>query len=390
MKNVLVIGSPNSIHTMNFINTILLSALETNKITVFSTLSNTQINDEFIDFYKKNNIKIIGNDTFSKNKLPKIRSAATMFLKTNLLIKHLKQVKHYDYCFVLYLNWQAAEWVGLTKKYFSHIISVFWGGDVLRNKQLSAKRFTKCLAASEHIVLPNINASQVFSSKTNCAFDKKVQTIQYPQKMVSSFLTAELSFNKEQIRKKFGLPQDKIIVLCGHEATRAEQYEIMIKALNQCKTDTLEMCYFVFMMTYAPEEHKAYQDEIERLVDNGKISGTILRNYIPYADILHLHMACDVHITTILTDAFSCFLQEEMLAGNVLIYGKWLNYYEIENDSFYVFPVDEISDIAEKMDFICENFVEHKEYSAINKQGIIDIASEDAIKKAWKENIFSK
>ena len=233
MKNVLIIGSPNSIHTVNFINTIVLSCNKPEEVTIFSTLNNTDIKEEFMTFYRKHSIKIIGNDIYSVCKIRKMRSLMTMFLKTKLLLKHLKCIKHYDYCYILYITWQAAEWIAITKKYFSHIISVFWGGDVLRNRRLATKKYTKCLSASEHIVLPNMNTRQVFLKKTNGLFDNKTHVIQYPNKMVTNFLNAEKSFDRVQVREQFDLPQDKIIVVCGHDATRAERYHEMIAASSR-------------------------------------------------------------------------------------------------------------------------------------------------------------
>lgn len=388
MKNVLIIGSPNSIHTVNFIHTVVLSCNKSEDITIFSTLSNTDINEDFMDFYRQHDINIIGNDIYSTCRINKMRSVATMFLKTKLLLKHLKLTKHYDYCYILYITWQAAEWITIANKYFSHIISVFWGGDVLRNKRLATRRYTKCLSASEHIVLPNLNTQRVFSEKTSGLFDDKIHVIQYPQKMIDNFLSAEKNFNRVQVRKQFDLPQDKIIVVCGHDATRAERYPEMIAALNRCSAETLSKCYFVFMMTYAPEEYHTYQIQIQELIERGPLAGVVMKNYIAYSDVLNLHLACDIHITTILTDAFSCFLQEEMLAGNILIYGKWLNYYEIENDSFYTFPVDKIDDITETLDDVCDRFEEIKMMSRKNKEGIINLTSEDVIKKEWERCIF--
>lgn len=73
------------------------------------------------------------------------------------------------------------------------------------------------------------------------------------------------------------------------------------------------------MMTYAPGNYQYYQNKISNLLRDSKLNGKVLKTQIKYKDIPKLHYACDVHITTIKTDAFSCFLQ----GGNAC--GKHIN-----------------------------------------------------------------
>lgn len=390
MKRILIIGAPNSQHTINFIDTILLSRKELfDEIILFSIEYQTEVRDCFEDYYRNNNIKLVQCNKVSVAGLRKIRAILNLFRTTRELNRLIKVNNMFDYCFILYCSLQGAFWASKYAKHFSRIIPVFFGSDILRNKRINNHYYQKMLAHSYKVILPNIHTGEVFSKKTRGRFDAKKNVIQYPNNMVNIMLDLETSIDEFDIRKKFGLPQNKIVVLCGHTATRAEQYEEMIKSLKKCNTTTRDECFFVFMMTTSPVECCTYQLEVERLLSDGVIKGVIFKKYINYLDMAKLHYASDIHVTTIKTDAFSCFLQEELISGSILIYGKWLNYYEIENGEFYAFSIDTIADLTRTLDDIVKDYEINVEKSKVNRTGILKLASRYSIQSEWNKYVFN-
>lgn len=307
-----------------------------------------------------------------------------------VLRKECQLNKQFDMCFVLYCSWQSSILVSKYYKFIRKVVPVYFGSDVLRNEKLNNVFFSKMNSIAYHIILPNLNTLKVFNEKTNDTYKNKSYVIQYPNKMVATMVAYQRLHDKIHDREFFGLPLDKIIILCGHTATIAEQYEAMISSLSKCRRDILDKCYFVFMMTYAPGNYQYYQNKISNLLRDSKLNGKVLKTQIKYKDIPKLHYACDVHITTIKTDAFSCFLQEEMLVGNILIYGKWLNYYEIENDSFFAFPINTISELCTTLNDVIDDIEDNIAKSKLNVKGIMELASEEAIRNEWNRIVFDK
>lgn len=385
-KSAIIFGMSNSIHLLNFVKVILESRDDIDEIVVFNTISSIS-DTKYQTYYNENKIKIYDAKEINvANRYLKI--LLNFILRYKDLRRHLKRHGRYDYCFVLYCSWQSVLWTSIKKQYFKQLIPVFWGGDVLRNKRLHRFIYRLFLKYSYKIVLPNINAQKVFSNKTKGMYDMKTHVIQYPQKMIQCLQNLESKVDLKLVKEQFNLPTDKLIVICGHTATRAEQYERMITEIKKCNDEVKQKCYFVFMMTYAPDDYKGYQEEVKNLLMDKIISGTVFTNYIPYEEILKLHFISNIHITTIKTDAFSCFLQEELYTGSIIVYGKWLNYYEIENGQYATVPINDFGELSKKIDEIIVNFEEYEHSSTRNRDAIVSLASEESIINSWDKYIF--
>ena len=384
-KSILIFGVSDSRHVYNYINIVLKDINDYNDITIFNVARVDDTPQEFAEYYRQRGITILNpRKLFGFLKGP--AKSAYNFIERTLALKRALRKKQYDYAIIHYCSWQSMRWVSMFNNNFKHIIPVFWGGDVLRSSKVNAPYFRHVYSSSDCIVLPNINSMEVFDEKTGHVFNDKVVLIQFPQKMVSSFLEAEQTMpSKDVVKTKFGFPKDKLIVICGHTATRAERFEQIIGQLCKLPIDIKEKCFFVFMMTYAPEEYRTYQMEIEESIKSNGIPGCVLKEYLNYNDMQELHAVSDIHITNIKTDALSCFLQEQMLSGSVLLYGKWLKYYDIETPNFYAVPFDDITKMSSQLEEIVSNFEHYKQLSSINRNGIINLASEEVIIKEWND-----
>lgn len=384
-KSILIFGVSDSRHVYNYISIVLSDIIEYNDITIFNVARVDDTPHEFAEYYRQRGVTIL-NPLKPIGFLKGPLKSAYNFIERTFALKCVLRKKQFDYAIVHYCSWQSMRWLSLFKKSFKHIIPIFWGGDVLRSNKVNVSFFRYVYSCSDSIVLPNVNSMNVFNKKTQYSFKNKVVLIQFPQKMVSSFLEAEQSMpSTDEIKNQYGFPKDKLIVICGHTATRAERYNQIIEQICTLPMVVKNKCYFVFMMTYAPEEYRTYQMEIEESINRNAIPGCVLKEYLNYNDIQKLHAVSDIHITNIKTDALSCFLQEQMLSGSVLLYGKWLNYYDIETPDFYAVPFDDITKMASQLKEIVLNFEDFKQRSSINRNGIINLASEEVIKNEWKK-----
>lgn len=386
-KRALIFGSPESVHVQRFIRLLLTEEEGFGQIVVFNVSHPSKLSKEDLAFYAERGIELISYQPKAYSHRI-VRAAMHFYHRGRLLKRYLKKAGRFDYCFVHFCSWQNAMWVSATKKHYDRIVPVFWGGDVLRNRRLHTSIYRRFLSASSHIVLPNENSYRVFQEKTDRKYEPKTYCIQFPNEVCEQMVEAENSISIRDAKREFSLPEGKRIVICGHTATRAEQYETMIDMLKNCDEAVLSACHFVFMMTYAPDDYRPYQAEIEEKLRGTGLSFTVLKEFLSQEQMIRLHYACDVHITTIRTDAFSCFLQEELLAGNVLIYGTWLKYYEIENDNFFAVPIDTFEELPEALNRVISEYEAHAEASQKNRASLIALESQEAIRESWRANVF--
>lgn len=386
-KSVIIFSTSDSRHVFNFISVVLHDRKIYDDITIFDLAYIPSIPEQFADYYRANNIKIVTPSHPVNCKIHSLKSLINFLSRTFALLRLIcKKKESFAYCFIHYCSWQSMLWSIIFRKHFTKTVPVFWGGDVLRNKHINNWVYRNALKHSAKIVLANENSLRVFNAATHNAFAQKATVIQFPQKMVAAFLEYEQQMPpKKQLLQKFGYPNDKKIVLCGHTATRAERYEEIIDELDLLPDDVKSQCHFVFMMTYAPEEYISYQNEVESLMQTTGLSFTVEKKYMDYNTIQELHNITDIHITNIRTDALSCFLQEELLSGSILVYGNWLKYYEIENPSFFALPFGNIKELGTTLTYVLNNFDTLKKKSAINRQGIIKLASEEEIVSRWNK-----
>lgn len=382
-NNILIIGSANSIHIKKFIKVILKNNKNINEVIIFNIGDEKNLTFEDNEYYKKEKIEVINPKCFNgKNKI--FISMLNFFSKLIILYKLLNKQK-IDYCLIHYCSLRAMIFTIIFKSYLKNIIPVFWGSDVLRNKNINNFLYLKAFKNSKYIIMPNLYTKDVLLEKIHYNFKEKIKVIMFPSGTCEKINSMVGKINFSLAKEKFDLPKNKKIILCGHTATRAEQYEKLIKELNKCNKEVLKNSYFVFMMTYGDSDKEVYQKEIENLLKKSNLNYQVLKNYINFEDILYLHFASDIHISTIKTDAFSFFFQEELLVGNIVIYGKWLNYKEIEKENFFAISFNEFIDISAKLDDVIKNFSEYKLMAKQNKDSLFEIQSNYSIINQWNE-----
>lgn len=381
-KNILIIGPANSIHIKKFIE-VILKKNNINKIIIFNMEKEKSLTFKDYEYFKKENIKIINSKLFSgKNKI--FMSILNFFSRLIVLYKALRKEK-IDYCLIHFCSLKAIIFANIFKGYFKYIIPIFWGSDVLRNKNINNFLYFNVFKNSKYIIMPNLHTKDILLEKINYKFKEKIKVIMFPSGTCEKIDSMIGKINIFLAKEKFNFPKNKKIILCGHTATRAEQYEKLIKELNKCSKEVLKSLYFIFMMTYGDSNKEVYQKEIENLLKKSNLNYQVLKNYIDFEDILYLHFASDIHISTIKTDAFSFFFQEELLVGNIVIYGKWLNYKEIEKDNFFAISFNEFIEISTKLDDVIKNFSEYRLMAKKNKDSLFEIQSNYSIIKQWNE-----
>ncbi len=386
----LIIGDCNSIHIVNFIR-VVLEDMDNMEITLFDLKSQEISNKDALEYYEKNNIKVVLNNGLNElvkgsliRKIPKLRVMAHI----KQLNRKIRSLGSFNYCFIHFIDITKSKLVIQNKELYNKIIPVFWGSDLLRNEKLDSASYRQLFKMSHKIVLNTENMKRFFNKAFNTEFDSKVEVIKFPIMSFEKIDQLQETSDTDFLKKEFGLPRDRLLVICGHSGTKQEQYEKMIESLSKCNDEVKEKCYFLFLMTYGPLNLKEYQREIKNLLKDSGLNGAVLSDYMIQEKILKLFICSDIYITTITTDAFSGVMQENLYSGAMMIYGKWLNYFEIENSGIVAQSIDKINKVADSLEEVVRNYEEIQPRLKTNRDLILNISSPKRIKELWANGIL--
>lgn len=387
---ILIIGDGNSIHIRNYMN-VVLEGIDDIQITLFDINSQKNKNIEIYDYFSKKNIHVVSNnglDDLVKNKfirkINKIRTLCYLF-KLN---SRLRRLGKFDYCLLHYVDIIKTLLIIKNKKRFQRIIPVFWGSDLLRNNKIGGKSYEKLFHLSYKIVFNTQNMKRQFNNYYGKRFENKSEIIKFPTLSFKTIDKIENRFTKNELKKHLNLPLDKFIIMCGHAGFRAEQHEKLLDAISKCDKSVINKCYFVFPMTYGASDLVDRQKQIMSFMKNNSIKGQVLCDYLINEEMLKIIICTDIFINVIKTDAFSGVMQENIYSGSLVIYGNWLNYYELENGGIIAQPVDTISDIPNIIESTIINYETLNLDLKGNRKLISNISSPRSIRTFWREYIF--
>ena len=390
---VLIIGDSNSIHVVNFIRVVLSNSINEIDITLLDLKAREITNKEASEYYFENNIRVLLNNGLPQlvksaliKKIPKLR----VFAHLEQLSKKINGLGYFDYCIIHFVDSFKSRLIIKNKNNFKNIIPVFWGSDLLRNNQINSSSYRQLFRISKKIVLNTENMKKTFENIYNTEFDEKVEVIKFPLISFDKIDQLHKTNDIQTLKKRFNLPMDKFIVICGHSGYKEEQYEKMIESLSKCKEEVKTKCYFVFLMTYGPSALVEYQNQIQNLLKKNRLDGRVMCDYLVQDELLSLFLCSDIYITTITTDAFSGVMQENFYCESMVIYGKWLNYYELEANKIFAQPIDNIEQLKEALEEVVINYDEIKLHLELNKKLISNVSSPKSIKEIWEKKIFLK
>ncbi|MEG0577053.1 MAG: hypothetical protein RR500_04285 [Bacilli bacterium] len=378
MKKRILIVTPNlSIHLVNFID-VTLKEFDNRFIDVIITNPIYEYTGENADYLKNNGIHVIYRKKSTENsKINQIMLFFSFF-----------KLRSYDICFIHYFDRFNAMLINIYKYKFQYIIPVAWGSDVLRNSVLGGSVYKHLFKISFKIIFNTEYMLEVFESFYRHSFTCKSLVIPFPIRSIEEIDKIKNKQSVFEMKNDLELPEDKIIVLCGHSATRNEQYELMIESLKKVDEELLEKCYFIFMMTYGDRDKELYQGEIKNILDETSLNYIIMAKYLDYEKILKFQIISDIHITSITTDSFSAVMVEQLYTNSILIYGLWLNYLEINQLGIYAKSFNTFDDLSKVFSNALIEFDSNKINVGINNKIIKESMNSDAVEKMWKEKVF--
>lgn len=177
-------------------------------------------------------------------------------------------------------------------------------------------------------------------------------------------------------------PKNRIIVLCGTNASENHQHFAIIDAISNMAKKQRDKCHFVFPMTY-PEGKETYINEVSVRIAQVTDSFTILSRYMDVQEMAELAMATDIMIHVQTADQLSSVMLSHMYDGNVVIAGAWLPYDTLWESNVFFLKIDEILELSATLEKVIEKLDFYKEKCSENAGIIYQLSSWEAVAKDW-------
>lgn len=371
---VLLIGNPESIWTKEFIDKVLLPIGAS-----VSLQCDPDADGRFDDCYRDSGVRIIGQYRLSPliMKIPKIRVLHRQFRKKAALAAHKGE---FDAVIVLYVTPFALKCARSLAKADTKRYAVFIGSDILRSSQ-------KNTASMRRLLKDNRTSVICESCQTEAAFyDRIGRATAVPAKVIYfgdtpfRYIDDQLESGINKCKKQYGIPEDKISVCIGYNASPAQQHLKVIEQIGKLTDKIRKKIFLVVPAAYGGDA--AYIAELDAAMKSTGTGYCVLTKFLCPNDVAALRVATDIFINAQTTDSISASVMEAYYAGARLLNAGWLKYREFSNwDLEY--------DVFESFEDICplveKNIGNLGERSNANRGTVLRNWSWNTCKDRWND-----
>lgn len=292
----------------------------------------------------------------------------------------LEQLPIYDAMQLLWIEWEWSYFYRLlrmkTKK-----LNLNVGGSDFYRADTADRDFKRKLIEKADIITAETEGTVKDFKGYYGAIAQKTGLLPFGVEVLD-FIKRSGNISLDSIKKKFGIPADKIIVTCGHNASRAHQHIKIIEAVSRLPEDIKKQIVFVFPMTYDRAKEESIREVAESLEDS-KLEYVILTEFMDFQKMAEYAMISDIMLHVQTTDQLSSTMLEEMYAGSIIIAGSWLPYKSLHEMGIYFLDVDTVSAITKTLHNVVLNLEEYKKKCVGNRDIVWKHSSWDELAPRW-------
>lgn len=196
------------------------------------------------------------------------------------------------------------------------------------------------------------------------------------------YINRQSEHNLEKIRCEFNIPNNKLVVTCGHNANDSHQHLKIINALKKIRKENRNKVILIFPMTY-PDGQNQYIRKVQEALDTTGFYYRILTEFMDITKMAKYACISDVMVHVQTTDQLSSTMLEEMYAGSIVVAGSWLPYKMLRDNGIKFWSVDDIDQLADVMDDIIENYDVYHYKCKKNRNIIYKLSSWDKAGERW-------
>lgn len=338
-------------------------------------------NEEVLKYYLDNNVTIISNEFGSSffYKIPKIRGALLLFRDA----LKLKNNGPYDFCHIQGVTESRYNLARILSSSYKKLLISFWGSDLLAATKKNFKMIEKGIKASTKVTLSTVEMKDKFSNIFGNKYDEKIVFTSFPTTVLEEIDSLALIESSLDIKNKLEFPTNKIIIVCGYNASERQKHLRQLNQLSKLEDTLKSQIFLVIPMMYGGS--REYIEKVRTELDNINIVYKVITKYFNESDMARLWRVTDIFIHTQPTDGFSSSLRENLFANTIVINGKWLEYQILEDINIFDIKLERFEDLNDVLTNIVYNFDFYFDMSSENKNKINSLYSIQNEYEKWSD-----
>jgi glycosyltransferase involved in cell wall biosynthesis len=248
---------------------------------------------------------------------------------------------HFHFCSAECLRW--IDGVPPSAK----VLCSFWGSDLMRvSGRYEYLHQSRALERADAITLHSPEMREILLSKFGRHLQPKVHYTRFS--LYESFYQRIDQIRQDSgpaktLRQELGVPDDRWLVVVGHNGNPSNNHLKIIAALVGMTAADKAPAVWVFPMSYTSSED--HMQAVEVAARSAGIDFRIFTRYLAWPELAAFRCATDLMIHLPASDALSGTVLEVLYAGSPVITAGWLPYSPYRRAQLPLLTVDEFSEL---------------------------------------------
>jgi len=339
--DLLLVGSADSIFFEHYIKNIKAQRPEIN-VDVFSVPPVT-------GKYDLSSCNKVGANKWEETYWSRIRGIRTIikpFYSWHSMYSFLRRNnKQYDIIHFKFLVPSVVLFPNFIMKYCKKSVATFWGAEIdvqkiFYSKILYIYFLKRFLHNVDHITF---SSKEQLNQITQLGIESDKLSYAIYGSSIYDEIEKLITFEtKEKSKELLGIDKKKITISIGYSGKELHQHKIIINALFRDSTFTANKEKFTLILPMTHGCSDSYANDVVNLVKENNVTYKLLTKMMTDAEVARLRNATDIMIQLSSVDARSASVIESILAGSILISGKWLPYEEFRQKHLYFYELENI------------------------------------------------
>lgn len=298
----------------------------------------------------------------------------------------LEKIPLYDVSQLLWIEQAWAYFYKLIRKKTKKLNLCVGGSDFYRISNLDRDYRYRLINCADNISAETKETASEFENYYK--LKKGLQIIPFGVEVLNYICDLDEE-SKNKIKQSLGIPVNKIVVTCGHNANRVHQHIKLINCLELLPDRIKRNIVLVFPMTY-PSGFGNYIKTVQEKLVNSGLDYVVLTKFMDFYDMGKYASVSDIMIHVQTTDQLSSTMLEELYAGSIVIAGKWLPYQSLHEKGIFFLDTETVDGTEKVLEDVYDNYEIYKSKCNVNRELIWRDHSWETLVSKWHSMWVSK